>query len=315
MLGSMATTNQELADFLRRARATADPGRAGLPADGRVRRVPGLRREEVAFLAGVSTDYYTRLEQGRRIVPSAGVLDAVARALGLDEAGRAHLHHLVGPTRSGPRRSPAVQRVRPGVHQVLESLDAQPAMVLGRRTDVLASNRLARALFTDFEAVPRPERSYARWVLLSDQARSLFVDWEVQARAAVESLRLEVGHDPDDRAGRALVAELSARSAEFRGWWEEHRVHQRTFGSKRLRHPVVGELTVEFETLTMPGDPDQTLFLYTTERGSTSQQALRLLASWAAPVTPAGPARGTAEDRPGRSADGDARGRTGHDRP
>ncbi|SDD12274.1 helix-turn-helix domain-containing protein [Auraticoccus monumenti] len=298
----MATTNEELADFLRRARAAADPGRAGLPADGRVRRVPGLRREEVAFLAGVSTDYYTRLEQGRRIVPSAGVLDAVARALGLDGAGRTHLHHLVGPTGPGPRRAPAVQRVRPGIHQLLESLDAQPALVLGRRTDVLASNRLARALFTDVEAVPRRQRSYARWVLLSDQARALFLDWEVQARAAVESLRLEVGHDPDDRAGRELVAELSASSPEFRTWWEEHRVHQRTFGSKRLRHPVVGDLTVEFETLTLPGDPDQTLFLYTAERGSTSEQALRLLASWAAPATGAGPGRRSAEDGSAREA-------------
>lgn len=311
----MATTNQELADFLRRARATADPGRAGLPADGRVRRVLGLRREEVAFLAGVSTDYYTRLEQGRRIVPSAGVLDAVARALGLDEAGRAHLHHLVGPTSPGRRRAPGVQRVRPGMHQLLESLDAQPALVLGRRTDVLASNRLARALFTDFEAVPRPQQSYARWVLLSDQARGLFLDWEVQARAAVESLRLEVGNDPDDRAGRALVAELSERSAEFRTWWEEHRVHQRTFGSKRLRHPVVGDLTVEFETLTLPGDPDQTLFLYTTERGSASEQALRLLASWAAPATGAGPAARSSEDGLARGAAEERRDRTGQDPP
>ena len=281
--GPVPTTNRELADFLRRARAAAPADRAGLPADARVRRVPGLRREEVAFLAGVSTDYYTRLEQGRRITPSTGVLDAISRALGLDDAGRAHLTHLVGPGGSRPRTTPVVQRVRPGVHQLLESLDDQPALVLGRRTDVLATNRMARALFADFDAMLPRERNYARWVLLADGARELFVDWDVQARAAVESLRLDVGRDPEDRSSRALVAELSASSPEFRTWWEEHRVHQRTYGSKRLRHPVVGELTVGYESLLLPGDTDQTLFVYTAERGTASAQALGVLASWVAP--------------------------------
>ncbi len=280
----MTATNRELADFLRRARAAVDPERAGLPADGRVRRVPGMRREEVAFLAGVSTDYYTRLEQGRRIVPSASVLDAISRALDLDAAGRAHLDHLIGPGRVRTRRTPTVQRVRPGLRQLLDALEGQPALILGRRTDVLAANRMARALFADFDAMPPRERNYARWVLLSDQAREVFVDWEVQARAAVESLRLEAGRDPDDRASRELVAELSERSVEFRTWWEQHRVYQRTFGSKRLRHPVVGELTVDYESLTMPRDTDQTMFVYSAEPGSASQGALRVLASWVAPA-------------------------------
>ncbi|GAA2672753.1 MULTISPECIES: helix-turn-helix transcriptional regulator [Actinosynnema] len=283
----MAQNNGELADFLKRARAQSDPERAGLPPDGRVRRVPGLRREEVARLAGVSADYYARLEQGRRIVPSPAVVDAIGRALGLDDAGQAHLRDLIG-VGSAParRRSTGAQRLRPGVHRLFDSLDGVPALALGRRTDVLAANRLARALFTDFEAIPAPRRNYARWMLLDPAARALFADWEAQARNAVESLRLEVGRDPGDRATLALLAELRELSPEFDLWWARHRVHQRTHGSKRLVHPLVGELTVEYETVALPGDPDTTLFLYTAEAGSPSEQALDLLASWtlAAPV-------------------------------
>jgi transcriptional regulator with XRE-family HTH domain len=280
----MAERNRELADFLRRARSQCDPSRAGLPADGRIRRVPGLRREEVALLAGVSTDYYARLEQGRRIVPSPAVLDSIGRALDLDQAGRAHLADLLGLSATLPRsRARGAQRVRPGLYQLIDALDGEPALVLGRRTDVLASNRMARALFTDFERFPGPERNYARWLFLDEEARSLFVDWETQARAAVESLRLDVGNDPDDRATTTLIAELRAKSQEFDQWWEEHRVYQRTHGSKRLRHPLAGELTVEYETLTLPGDPDTTLFVYTTEADSPSRQAMNVLASWTLP--------------------------------
>lgn len=279
----MPGNNRELADFLRRARGQVDPSRAGLPPDGRVRRVPGLRREEVALLAGVSTDYYARLEQGRRIVPSTAVVEAIGRALGLDAAGRAHLEDLIGLTAApSPRRAVGVQRVRPGLYQLLDALDGEPALVLGRRTDVLAANRMAKALFTDFDRLPPRQRNYARWMFLDDEARSLFVDWPDQARAAVESLRFEVGRDPHDRLTTALVAELREHSREFDQWWAEHRVHQRTHGAKRLRHPVVGELTVDYETLTPPGDPDTTLFVYTTEAGSPSRRAMGLLASWTA---------------------------------
>ena len=277
----MAETNRELADFLRRARSQCDPSRAGLPPDGRVRRVPGLRREEVALLAGVSTDYYTRLEQGRRITPSPSVVEALGRALDLDAAGRAHLQDLFGVTAAPVRRPPrGVQRVRPGLYQLLDALDGEPVLVLGRRTDVLAANRMAKALFTDFEQLAPRNRNYARWMFLDEDARSLFVDWEDQARAAVESLRLEVGRDPGDQATAALIEDLREHSPEFDRWWEQHRVHQRTHGSKRLRHPLVGELTVEYETLSPPGDPDTTLFVYTAEAGSPSKRALDLLASW-----------------------------------
>lgn len=277
----MSEVNRELADFLRRARSQVDPSRAGLPADGRVRRVPGLRREEVALLAGVSTDYYTRLEQGRRITPSTGVVDSIARALDLDGAGRTHLGNLIGRrSAAAPRRAAPVQRVRPGLYQFLDALENQPALILGRRSDILATNRMSRALFADFDQFLPRDRNYARWMFLGDEPRNLFLDWEIQARAAVESLRLEVGHDPDDRATRALVDDLIDKSDDFRQWWSQHRVYQRTYGSKRLRHPVVGELTVEYETLILPDDPEQTLFVYTTEPGTSSRQAINVLASW-----------------------------------
>ncbi|MET9353198.1 helix-turn-helix transcriptional regulator [Streptomyces sp. NPDC006617] len=292
----MAPYNRELADFLRRSRAQCDPERAGLPPDGRVRRVPGLRREEVARLAGVSADYYARLEQGRSINPSPAVVEAVGHALGLDEAGLSHLKDLVGITTTGrPSRTPSVQRLRPGLHRLLDSLDtAVPALALGRQSAVLGANRMARALFADFDAMPATERNYTRRLFLDQDARDLFVDWDVQARAAVENLRLDAVRASDRQATEALVTELRKRSEHFDRWWQSHRVHQRTHGSKRLLHPLVGELTVEYETLSLPGDSDTTLFLYTAEPRSASAEALSLLASW----TLAGPTT-----TPGRSHD------------
>lgn len=280
----MSDPFRELGEFLRRARAARDPQETDLLPDDRVRRVPGLRREEVALLAGVSTDYYTRLEQGRHIVPSVQVLDALGRALGLDDAGTRYLHVLAAAAGAPSARSrPVVQRVRPGLRQLLDSLVSQPGLVLGHRTEILASNALARALFADFEAMPARERNYARWMLLDEQARRLFVDWEDQARNAVEALRLDAAADRHDQGMQALVGELSLASAEFRRWWSEHRVHQRTHGTKRLHHPVVGALEVQFETLTLPGDTRQVLYVYSTEPGSPSAQALALLADWSQP--------------------------------
>jgi transcriptional regulator with XRE-family HTH domain len=282
----VAERNRELADFLRRARGQLDPQRTGLPADARVRRVPGLRREEVAQLAQVSVDYYTRLEQGRPIMPSPGIIEAIARALNLDAVGREHLRHLVGGsatgTRSAFRDRPPVrrQRPRPGLLQLVDTLDGVPALLLGRRADVLAVNRLARALIADFDAWPAKDRNYARWMFLAAEARDLLADWDAQARAVVESLRLEAGREPDDPAMQALVGELTIASPQFARWWQDHRVYQRTYGEKSFRHPIVGELTLHYESLTMPGDPDQTLFLYTAAPGTAHRQALSLLASW-----------------------------------
>jgi transcriptional regulator with XRE-family HTH domain len=272
-------SNKELSDFLRRARAGVDPDRMGLPADGRARRVPGLRREEVAYLAGVSTDYYTRLEQGRSINPSQSVLDAVARALDLDAAGRAHLSDLVAAGNGqAPERLAIMRLPRAGLRQLVDALDRQPALILGRRSEVVASNRLAHALFTDFSQLRPRERNYTRWILLSPEARELFFDWEVQARIAVENLRLDVATYSEDPATWDLIDELQEASPEFRRWWEEHRVHQRTYGTKRLRHPTAGELVLDYETLTFPGDPEIRLFLYTTEAGTPSRQAIEQLA-------------------------------------
>jgi hypothetical protein len=238
----------------------------------------------VAFLAGVSTDYYTRLEQGRRITPSPSVLDAIARALDLDEAGRTHLGRLVDSSTSRrPRTAPTVQRVRPGLYQLIEGLDRTPALVLGRRTDVLATNPLARALLTGLDRMRPSERNYARWIFLASEARNLFLDWDRQARAVVENLRLDCGNYPDDRAAQELIDELKVKSPEFCQWWNEHRVYQRTFGSKHFRHPIVGDLVVDYETLALPGDPDQTLFVYTAEPGSAARKALDLLASLTQP--------------------------------
>ncbi len=285
----MARVNREIADFLKRSRAQCDPEQAGLPPDGRVRRVPGLRREEVARLAGVSADYYARLEQGRPITPSPAVIEAIGHALGLDEAGLAHLKDLVGITAARPPARPlSTQRLRPGLHQLLDSLDnVVPALILGRRSAVLGANRMASALFADFEAMPAAERNYTRWLFLDQDARELFVDWEAQARAAVENLRLDAVRASDRQATQALVAELRQLSDDFDHWWRQHHVHQRTHGSKRLRHPLVGELTVQYETLSFPGDSETTLFLYTAEPESASAHALSLLASWtlAEPLT------------------------------
>lgn len=280
----MSDPHRELGEFLRQARSHRDPTTTGLLPDGRVRRVPGLRREEVALLAGVSTDYYTRLEQGRPIAPSAQVIDALIRALGLDQAGQTYLRTLIGAVGKRTTRSrPTVQRVRPALHQLLDSLNGQPALILGHRTDILASNSLARALFADFNAMPAKHRNYARWMLLDEHPRNLFLDWEHQARNAVEALRFEAATTTGDLGMQQLIGELSLASPEFRQWWSEHRVHQRTHGTKHLHHPIVGPLDVQYETLTLPGDDQQVLYVYTAEPGTSSHEALALLGSWARP--------------------------------
>lgn len=213
-------------------------------------------------------------------MPAPAVVEAIGRALDLDAAGREHLQTLIDYSASpGRRRTRGAQRVRPGLYQLLDALD-EPALLLGRRTDILASNRMAKALFTDFDRLPVVERNYARWMFLDDNARSLFADWEAHARTTVETLRLDNGNDPEDQETAALVTELRERSYEFRRWWDNHQVYQRTHGSKHLCHPLVGELTVGYETLVLPGDPDTSLFLYTTEPGSPSREAMNLLASW-----------------------------------
>jgi transcriptional regulator with XRE-family HTH domain len=294
---SGAGSNTELREFLRSRRARITPEEAGLSPQPGTRRVPGLRREEVARLAGVSVDYYIRLERGRNLNVSESVLDALARALQLNDTERSHLFAMARPTRKQSRPMPP-QRVRPGLHRVLETLTETPALVVGRRTDVLAANRLARALHTDFDALPHRVRNMARFLFLDEAARELYVDWEASARGTVAALHLYAGRHPHDPRLAELIGELSLRDKDFRRWWADHDVLRRTHGTKRFHHPVVGDLTLDYEALNPTGDPDQTLGLYTAEPGSPSEHALRLLASWTSePVTPTLP--GTAsQSRP-----------------
>ncbi|WP_395292350.1 helix-turn-helix domain-containing protein [Kitasatospora hibisci] len=277
--------NLELRDFLRSRRARTSPAAAGLGPHAGRRRVPGLRREEVAQLAGVSVDYYVRLERGRTPNASAAVLDAVARALHLDPAERAHLFDLAKPRPGTTRRRPQPpQRVRPGLLRVLDTLTGTPAMILGHRLDVLAANPLAKALYVDFDALPHRDRNLARFIFLDPAARDLLADWETAARGAVAALRLYAGRHPHDPRLNELVGELSVRDEDFRQWWADHDVLQYTHGIKLYRHPIAGELTLAYESLALPDDPDQALYLYTAESDSPSEHALRLLASWSAPA-------------------------------
>ncbi|MFF3563772.1 helix-turn-helix transcriptional regulator [Streptomyces sp. NPDC002574] len=275
----------ELGEFLRSRRAKISPERAGLTPAPTSRRVPGLRREEVAQLAGVSVDYYVRLERGRAVNVSEGVLDAIARALQLTGDERGHLFRIAKPVRSRPRPVPA-QRVRPGLYRILDTLTEVPALVVGRRTDVLATNRLARALYTDFDALPQRERNMARFIFLHDEARTLYDDWEGVARTTVAALHLYAGEHPHDARLTELVGELSLRDRNFRTWWAAHDVERRTFGRKLFHHPVVGDLTLDYEALAVTGDADQVLGIYTAEPGSSSEQALALLASWSGDPAP-----------------------------
>ncbi|MFE2970198.1 helix-turn-helix transcriptional regulator [Streptomyces sp. NPDC059340] len=279
--------NGELGDFLRSRRARLRPEDAGVGFSGGARRVPGLRREEVAHLAGVSTDYYARLEQGRHPHVSETVLEAVASALRLDDLERGYLFELARPKTPGPgRRRPArLPRVRPAVHRMLDVLDdVSPALVINHRSDVLAGNHLAHALITDFDTLPYRERNLARFVLLHPAARDLYRDWDKVAETFVASLRLAAGRHPDDPQLNELVGELSIKEPQFHTWWASHRVDQCAHGTQRLHHPVVGELTLSYETLALPADPDQTICLYTAEPGSASAETLRLLASWSTPT-------------------------------
>ena len=295
--GSGAGSNTELRDFLRSRRARITPQEAGLAPPPGPRRVPGLRREEVAQLAGVSVDYYVRLERGRHVNVSENVLDALARALNLNDTERDHLFAVAPP---GPRHPMPPQRVRPGLYQVLESLPGIPASVVGRRLDVLAANRMGRALIADFDQRPHRERNMARYMFLDPAARELYRDWEMSARSTVAALHRYAGRWPDDPQLAELIGDLSVRDTDFRRWWADHDVFRHTYGYKRLRHPVVGDLTLDYESLTVTGDPEQSLGLYTAAPGSASEQALRLLASWVSdPVSPAQPDPAPTADRPG----------------
>jgi hypothetical protein len=268
---------------------------------GAQRRVSGLRREEVALLAGISTEYYTRLERGNAVGASESVIAGIAYALQLDEAERMHLLDLLraAGTSRQPRRRPTVERVRPTVQRVMDSMSGTPALVLNGRLDILTANALGSALYSPvYAAAVRPPNN-ARFVFLDPHATEFFRDWDTVANDTVALLRAEVGRDPYDRQTSDLVGELSTRSDEFRVRWAAHNVRIHTTGSKLLHHPVVGDLELSFESFPVGSDPAQSLLTYTAEPASSSQDALNLLASWAATTE-----RTLANDpaRPGRDS-------------
>jgi transcriptional regulator with XRE-family HTH domain len=282
-------TKNEIREFLTSRRAKITPDRAGLPTFGSTRRVPGLRREEVALLAGVSVDYYTRLERGNTSGVSETVLEAIARALQLDEAERAHLFDLARAqqTTSRPRRRSSAQRVRPGVQRMLDAMTGAPAYVRNGRLDILAANQLGYALYSEMFANPRRPVNSARFAFLDPGASMFFIDWERVADDTVAVLRGEAGRTPHDRDLSDLIGELSTQSDDFRVRWAKHNVRYHDTGLKRIHHPVVGDLELTYEAMTLRGDSELTMFAYTAEPGSKSDESLTLLANWTATLDPA----------------------------
>lgn len=275
--------SDDIREFLVTRRGRIGPEQAGLPAYGGKRRVPGLRREEVALLAGISVEYYTRLERGNARGVSESVLDGIARALQLDEAERAHLLDLVRAANAGrsPKRPPTQQRVRPSLQRLLDSMTV-PAFVQNGRLDILYANSLGRALFSEFFGDPDNAANGARTIFLNPRATDFYKQWDTVANDVVALLRAQAGRDPYDRALTDLIGELSTRSEEFRRLWARHEVRFHRSGIKHFHHPVVGDLTLTYEALEPPGDPGLTIFVYMAEPNSPSHEALDLLGSWTA---------------------------------
>jgi transcriptional regulator with XRE-family HTH domain len=284
MSSEHGTPAAELGEFLKARRAELTPAAVGLPDTGSSRRVPGLRREEVAQLAVMSVDYYTRLEQGR-LQASASILAVLARALRLDEDQQAYMYRLSGKTPAKPRRQRA-QRVTPSMRRLLDQLSETPAMVLGRRMDILAWNAGATALYVDFEKYSETERNYIRLLFLDPVMRALHADWESAARTAAAALRMDAARYPDDPQLAALVGELSVRDADFRTWWATHQVTTTGGATKHYRHALVGELFLDCDTWVSPEDPDQRILILTAEPGTPAYDGLRILASWNSTSTP-----------------------------
>ena len=281
ILGYMTTVDPrtELSEFLRSRRARLSPDDVGLPQYGRARRVPGLRREELAQLAGVSVAYYTRLEQGNGRNVSTEVLDSIARALRLNDAERAHLQNLTR-SKSGKNKKKAPRsQVRPALQHLLDGIGV-PAYIGGRRTDILAWNPMAAALFGDWGELEPRDRNWARMIFLRPSYQELFVNWQSKAADIVGFLRLDAGGCSDDSELASLIGELSLKSELFRQLWAAYEVKEKSFGTKVLKHPLVGEMTLSYETLRMPSEPNLFLSTYHAEPGTASAEALQLLASW-----------------------------------
>jgi len=271
----------EIRQFLTTRRAKITPKQAALPNYGGKRRVAGLRREEVALLAGISIEYYTRLERGDARGVSDDVLDALARALQLDDVERAHLTDLIRTANARrPTRRPTRERVRPSVQRILDSMTGTAAFVRNGRLDILSANKLGYALYSPAFLDPHRPVNLARFIFLDRRSTQFYGDWDGIAHAAVGSLRAEAGRDPYDRALTDLVGELSTRSQEFRVRWAAHDVKYYRSGVQPFHHPIVGDLTLNYDALEIPADPGLTIVAYTAEPDSPSQQALNQLATW-----------------------------------
>jgi transcriptional regulator with XRE-family HTH domain len=277
----------DIREFLTSRRARLTPAAVGLPDHG-PRRVPGLRREEVAVLAGVSVPYYTKLERGDLSGVSESVLEALVRALQLDEAERGYLHDLartVQPTAARPRRARRVTKdvVRPGVQRLLDAITGAAAVIQNGRGDLLAGNRLGHALYADIFNSPEQPPNHGRFIFLDPRSREFYPDWWGEAAdVTVALLRVTAGRDPYDRELSDLVGQLSTRSDEFRTRWGSHDVRSHRAGEKRLHHPVVGDLDLTFEVLELTADPGLQLLAYSAQPGTASEDGLKLLGSWAA---------------------------------
>lgn len=277
----------DIREFLTTRRARLTPGQVGLPDFGGRRRVAGLRREEVALIAGMSVEYYVRLERGNASGVSEAVLEGISRALKLDDAERSHLYDLVRAANQGAhpqrRRGRAkVQQVRPGTQQLLDAMEGVPALVQNGRLDIVATNRLGRALFSEMYAAPQRPVNFGRFVFLDPRAATFYRDWDDAAHQTVALLRSEAGRAPHDRALSDLVGELSTRSEDFRTLWASHDVRDHRTGLKIITHPAVGDLDLNYEALGLSEDRGLLLIAYTAAPGSASSDGLRLLTSWAA---------------------------------
>lgn len=279
----MGHVEDEITPFLKARRAALDPAELGLPNGVTRRRVNGLRREEVAQLAGISVDYYTRIEQGRAPAISDAVLDAIARALRLTDHEHTYLRNITAPRRRNAAGAcaPADRpQVRPQIQELLDAMTGVPAIVNGPGTDILAWNRLADLVYAmDFAAMPEEDRNGARMVFLDPRARELYPDWEHIAEDTVSVLRADVGRYPEHGRAYRVMCELREKSEEFRRLWENQDVRDRDNGVKRVLHPEVGELVLTFEALELPTDPGQRLCTYTAPTGSETERKLRALAT------------------------------------
>jgi hypothetical protein len=275
----------EVREFLNSRRAKITPERAGLPTAGQ-RRVPGLRRSEVAALAGMSVEYYAKLERGSLAGVSAGVLDALARALQLDDAERAHLLRLAHEADGSsavlrPKWRPKQWTVRSSLQWSLDAITA-PAILGNNRSDLLAANHLGRAMYSDLYADPTSPPNFARYTFLDNAARRFFPDWDLAADMSVANLRTAAGKNPHDKVLHDLVGELSTRSDDFRRRWGAHNVRTHGSGVKHFHHHIVGDLALAYESLDLRGEPDLTLTIYTAQPDSPTAHALTMLASWTA---------------------------------